>query len=99
MLIIVMYVIQVIWKHLYQQSSKGHGTLGFFQSLLNRRTVKKDPKAAVDASLEFITTVVTGHVIGSACEVLDIATPDARVELPLTVVRAIQNSSLHISKK
>ena len=58
---------------MYKQSSRDHGTLGFFQSLLNRKSVKHDPKAAVDATLEFLCTVVTGHFIGCACEILGIS--------------------------
>ena len=35
-----------------------------FQSLLNHNTVKDDPKKAVDATLEFVRTVVVGHLLG-----------------------------------
>ena len=37
---------QVVWK-MYGQSSKDHGTLRYFQSLLNGTTVKSDAKKAV----------------------------------------------------
>ena len=57
---------QVIWKTLYGQSSGDHGTLGYFRSLLNHNTVNADTKKAVDANLEFLSTVVKGHLLACA---------------------------------
>ena len=72
----------MIWKHTYRQCSKDHGTLGFFRSLLNRITVKDDPKKAVDATLEFVRTVVVGHLLSCACEILGITKLDSEIQLP-----------------
>lgn len=73
---------QVVWKKMYGQSSRDHGTLRYFQSLLNRTTVKSDVKKAVDADLEFLLTVFKGHVLACACKILDIDTLDGKVHLP-----------------
>ena len=54
---------QVIWKQLYKQSSASdHGTLGFFRCKLNRTTVSTDVKKDVNAALDFLLTVVKGHL-------------------------------------
>lgn len=73
---------QVIWKTLYGQTSRDHGTLGYFKSLLNRTTVKNDPKKEVNASLEFLLTVVKGHILAVACEVLGVTKLDSPLQLP-----------------
>ena len=59
--------------------------LFFFQSLLHRTTVKDDPKKAVDATLDFVRTVVVGHLLGCACEVLGISDLDDKSKLPQSV--------------
>lgn len=73
---------QVIWKTLYGQTSRDHGTLGYFKSLLNRTTVKNDPKKEVNASLEFLLTVVKGHILAVACELLGVSKLDSPLQLP-----------------
>lgn len=78
----------MIWRSLYSQSSKDHGTLGYFKSLLNRITVKKDPKKAVDATLEFLRTVVTGHFLACACQLLGITELDSHVQLPPGILKS-----------
>ena len=74
--------IQTIWKCLYQKSGLNHGTLGFFKCKLNLSAVKKNPKDDVNASLGFLTTVVNGHLLGCACNVLGISTLDSHVDVP-----------------
>lgn len=74
---------QVIWKRLYNQSSaRDHGTLGFFRSKLNRITVTKDVKKDVNAALDFLLTVVKGHLLAAACEILGITKLDSHIPLP-----------------
>lgn len=73
---------QVIWKTLYGQTSQDHGTLGYFKSLLNRTTVKNEPKQSVNACLDFFTTVVKGHILAVACEVLEVRNLDSPLQLP-----------------
>ena len=80
---------QVIWKTLYGQTSRDHGTLGYFKSLLNHTTVKNEPKQSVDACLEFLLTVVKGHILAVACEVLGVSKLDSPIQLP----PGIRNSS------
>lgn len=80
--------LQVVWKRLYGKSSRDHGTLNYFRALLNRRTVTSNPKKAVDANIEFIITVVKGHLLAYACELLGITTLDEHVELPQRICHA-----------
>lgn len=87
--IIFLNRIQTIWKCLYHKSASNHGTLGYFKSSLNRAAVKKRPKDDVNALLDFLTTVVNGHLVVAACRVLGISHPDSHVQLP----RNIQSSS------
>ena len=53
----------------FVHSSRDHGTLGYFQSLLNRYNVN-DPRKEVDASIDFLLTVVKGHFLACACKIL-----------------------------
>ena len=62
---------QVAWKRLYSKSTRDHGTLVFFRSLLNRQAVTDDPKD-VNACVDLLQTVVTGHLLASACTILKI---------------------------
>lgn len=72
----------MIWKNLYSQSSRDHGTLGHFKSLLNRASVSKDPKKDVNSTVDFLLTVVRGHLLAIACMVLGVRKLDAPVNLP-----------------
>ena len=47
--------------------------------------MKDDPKKAVDATLEFVCTVVVGHLLACACETMGISKLDADVQLPQTI--------------
>lgn len=75
-----------MWKNLYGHSSRDHGTLGYFRSLLNRSTVTSDVKKAVDANLEFLDTVTKGHILASACRILGITKLDSELQLPPGIV-------------
>lgn len=77
----------MIWKTLYSHSTRDHGTLGYFQSLLNRYNVK-NPKKEVDASIDFFLTVVKGHFLACACKILGITSLDSRVALPPQIYKA-----------
>ena len=61
---------QVAWKRLYSKSTRNHGNLGFFRSLLNRKAVTDDPKEDVNVCVDLLQTVVTGHLFASACTIL-----------------------------
>lgn len=82
------------WKHLYSKSSSDYGTLAFFRSRLNRVAVSKEPKKSVDATVEFFTTVVRGHWLACACEILGIASLDAPFSLPPQVVKGSAREQL-----
>ena len=71
---------------MYKQSSASdHGTLGFFRCKLNRTTVNVDVKKDVNATLDFFLTVVKGHLLAVACEILGITKLDSKVNLPPNV--------------
>lgn len=71
----------MIWKTLYGQTSCDHGTLGYFKSLLNRSQVNKDQKKTVDPAADFLLTVVTGHIIAVAYEILGVTKMDSHIRL------------------
>ena len=80
-------IMQVIWKQLYQQSSaRDHGTLGLFRCKLNRVTVKTDVKKDVNATLDFFLTIVKGHLLAVACEILGISNLDSTINFPPSVI-------------
>ena len=72
----------MIWKCLFGHTSRDHGTLRYFKSLLNWTEVSKDPKKAVDPAVEFLLTVVTGHIIAVAFEILGVTKLDSHIPLP-----------------
>ena len=72
----------MIWKTLYSQSSRDHGTLGHFKSLLNRTSISKDPKKDVNAAVDFLLTVVKGHMLAAACQILGVTKLDSKINLP-----------------
>lgn len=80
--------LQVIWKCLFVLSSRDHGSLWFFKSLLNRTPVKKDPKKDVNASLDFLLTVVKGHLLAAACQILGVTKLDSPLNLPPGIKRS-----------
>lgn len=51
-------------------------------------SVKSDPKKAVDANLEFLSTVVKGHFLAAACKVLEISDLESNVLLPQGIRKA-----------
>ena len=67
---------------LYSQTPRDHGTLGYFKSLLNRNGVSNDPKKDVNATVDFLLTVVKGHLLAMACVVLGVTKLDAPINLP-----------------
>ena len=80
-------LLQVAWKTLFKSSPGDHGTLGFFKALLGRSAVQKDPKKAVDASVDFFTSVYTGHIVEAACRELGISTAKSTHRLPTDILK------------
>lgn len=81
----------MIWKNLYGQSSRDHGTLMFFRNRLNRIAVTKDPKKEVDATIDFLYTVLKGHWLACACNILGISTLDEPIKVPNGLYKATQS--------
>ena len=77
--------LQVIWKTLYSTSSRDHGTLGHFCSLLGRLPRAKDPKKDFDACLDALFTVLKGHFVAAACCEMGITSPNDTPEALIAV--------------
>ena len=71
-----------MWTTLYKNSASNHGTLMFVRNKLNRTTLSSDPKKQVDATIDFVYTVVKGHWIACACEILGITDVDGTIDYP-----------------
>ena len=67
--------LQVNWKVLYSTSSRDHGTLGHLCSLLRRSPQANDPKKDFNACRDLLSTILKGHYISTACEVMGIEGP------------------------
>ena len=78
----------MIWKSLYKQSAKDQGTLLYFKNCLNRVGICNEPKKKVDATVEFLHTVVKGHWLAHACNILGISSLTDHVELPKGLLKA-----------
>ena len=76
-----------MWKTLYKNSACNHGTLMFFRNKLNRKTLSNDPKKQVDATIDFVYTVVKGHWIACACEILGITDVDGTISYPRELLK------------
>ena len=87
------------WKAQYKNSSGDHGTLAYFRSRLNRIAVTKDPKKDVNACVDFINTVVKGHFVACACEVLNISSIDEPPVFPPGIHKASDAQKLAFIKK
>ena len=83
-----MYILQVIWKILYKNSARSHGTLMFFRNKLNRTSLSKDVKKRVNATVDIINTVVKGHWLACACEILGISDCKGIIKLPVGIHKA-----------
>ena len=69
-------------KTLYHNSATNHRTLTFFRNKLNRTSVSSDPKKEVDATINFLYTVIKGHWIACACEILGITDVEGPIRFP-----------------
>ena len=81
--VILCSILQLTWKKLFKSSSRDHGTLGHFCSLLRRLPAAKKPKDEVNACVDILLTILKGHYIAAACSILGISAPD---ETPKNVV-------------
>ena len=69
------------WKVLFASSSRDHGTLGHLFSQLGRLPKANAPKKDFHACFDALMTVFKGHVVASACKVLEIDQPDDDIPL------------------
>lgn len=60
----------------------------FFRNLLNRTSLSKNVKKQVDAILDFLYTVIKGHWIACACDILGISSVDGPVSAPRGIYMA-----------
>lgn len=80
---VCMYVqLQVAWGVLY------YGTLSFFKHKLGRKTVTRDHKKDVNAILDFLETVVKGHWLACACNILCVESLDGYLKIPVLKSKA-----------
>ena len=64
----------MIWKYFYNiNSASEHGTLYQLRNKINRTNVVKNPKSNYNACGDFLETVVVGHVLGAAMQILEIS--------------------------
>ena len=68
--------LQVIWKQLFAPSSRDHGTLSQFCSLLGRLPAAKDSQKDMNACTDILMTVLKGHYIAAASNMLGISSLD-----------------------
>ena len=92
--IICMYSLQMMWKVLYGKSASDHGTLAFFRSYLRRIPVTADPKKDINACVDLIYTVMKGHILAAACEVLKVTQLEDSPVLPSGLQSADKQSQL-----
>ena len=60
----------------------------FFRNCLNRVVIGKDPKKEVDATLAFLYTIVQGHWLACACNILGVSSPDNPLTHPDGLLKA-----------
>ena len=80
--------LQLAWKTLYGKSSKDFCTLSFFKRYLHCSSVTKIAKKATDANIELFLTVVKGHILACACNLLGCGSVDDSLQLPSGILRA-----------
>ena len=80
--------LQLAWKTLYGKSSKDFCTLSFFKRYLHCSSVTKIAKKAIDANIELFLTVVKGHILACACNLLGCGSVDDSLQLPSGILRA-----------
>ena len=68
--------LQVIWKKRFTASSRDHGTLSQFCSLLGRLPAAKDPKKDMNACTDILLTVLKGHYVAGTLSLLGISKLD-----------------------
>lgn len=61
---------------------------------MQRIVVSSEPKKALDACIDLLETVATGHWIACACDILGISSPDADIILPANLKSSTDSEKL-----
>lgn len=72
----------MMWNTLYGKSAGDHGTLAFFRSKLRRISVTAYPKNDINACVDLIYTVMKGHILAAACDILKVSGLDGVPAIP-----------------
>lgn len=56
--------------------------------------MSKDPKKEVNATIDFLEAVVTGHWVACACDILGIANPRDEISMPAGLKKATASEQL-----
>lgn len=83
-----------MWKALYKKSAGDHGTLAFFRNLLRRTAVTSDPKKDVNACVDLIITVMKGHLLQAACDILKVDGLESQLRIPPGLQQAGKSEKL-----
>ena len=73
----------MIWKNLYLNKTRDHGTLCHLFSVIGRLPRAKKPKEDFNASLDALMAVFSGYVVAAACQELGIDHPDSKVNIDI----------------
>lgn len=85
------WILQVIWKKHFTDSSSDHGTLGQLFALLKRLPAAKNPKKEMNACTDALFTVLKGHFLAFACKELGLETLDSDLDHPLLSSTSVSN--------
>lgn len=91
---IMLTYFQMMWKTLYGKSAGDHGTLAFFRSQLRRIPVTADAKKDLNACVDLIYTVMKGHILAAACEILKVTSLEDSPTLPAGLKTASKSEQL-----
>ena len=80
-----------MWK---KTSSSNHGTLSQMCSLFGRLPAAKDPKKDLNASTDFMMTVLREHYIAASCIILELE----KVDPPTRGIPDYKRSSLEVKQ-
>ena len=70
-----------MWLRLYRQTStKEKGTLCQLRNLIQRTSVRVNPKDAMNATEDFMQVLLEGHILAAACHIAGLASVDAFTE-------------------
>lgn len=69
----------MIWKTLYLNKSRDHGTLGHLLSVMGRLPKAKKPKEDLNACFDALMTILNGYIVAAACKELGIDHPESEL--------------------